>query len=146
MRYTTPFHLMLLLITLSIQTSAQRPTPIYLDLVPGYSNLSSCAVTPLSTLIREMWNGCGDGGALTSYSCFCTDSYSKFGWDISTAIISTCGLSMTAQVTSAVAVFSTYCASGMTQLISSTAVVAASPTATASLSVTAATLTSEFVF
>jgi len=99
-------------------TSAPKPTPIYIDVVPGYKNLSTCAQAPLSSLVRGMQNGCGDGSDLTSYSCFCTDSYSKFSWDISTAVGANCGPSPNAQaqITSAVGVFEEYCAHGTTQL------------------------------
>jgi len=98
-----------------------KPTPIYLDVTPGYKSLSACAELPLSTLIRNMWNGCGDDSGLTSYSCFCTDSYSKFSWDISTAVVSHCGDGLAAQATSAVSVFHEYCASGTTQLFKTAA-------------------------
>ena len=98
--------------------SAPKPTKIYIDVVPGYKNLSACAKDPLSSLVRGMQNGCGDGSDLTSYSCFCTDSYSKFSWDISTAVSTNCGSSSNAgaQVKSAVGVFEEYCANGTTQL------------------------------
>ncbi|KAK5655130.1 hypothetical protein OQA88_6029 [Cercophora sp. LCS_1] len=98
--------------------SAPRPTKIYIDVVPGYKNLSTCAKDPLSSLVRGMRNGCGDGSDLTSYSCFCTDSYSKFSWDISTAVSANCGSSpdARAQVKSAVGVFEEYCNNGTTQL------------------------------
>lgn len=95
---------------------AAGTTNIYIDLVSGYKDLSTCAEYPLSTLIRDMQNGCGDDSELTSYSCFCTDSYSKFSWDISTAALSRCGSAMAAQATSAVEVFHAYCLSGSQQL------------------------------
>lgn len=65
-----------------------------------------------------MQNGCGDGSDLTSYSCFCTDSYRNFSWDISTAVSGNCAASpgAQAQITSAVGVFEEYCANGTTQL------------------------------
>ncbi|KAK5651887.1 hypothetical protein OQA88_11546 [Cercophora sp. LCS_1] len=97
--------------------SLAKPTSIYIDLVPGYKNLSICAEYPLSTMVRNMWNGCGDGSQLTSFSCFCTDSYSKFSWDISTAVVAGCDKDVgAAQATSAVGVFHSYCANGTTQL------------------------------
>jgi len=98
--------------------SLANPTSIYIDLVPGYKNLPACAELPVSTMIRNMWNGCGDDSRLTSFSCFCTDSYSKFSWDISTAVVASCGPGFAqAQATSAVSVFHNYCANGTTQLI-----------------------------
>ena len=105
--------------------SFANPTSIYIDLVPGYKNLSACAEVPVSTMIRNMWNGCGDDSKLTSFSCFCTDSYSKFSWDISTAVIASCGPEFApAQATSAVSVFHNYCANGTTQLTTATSVMA----------------------
>ncbi|KAK1751101.1 hypothetical protein QBC47DRAFT_406357 [Echria macrotheca] len=101
--------------TTTTTTAPPKPTPIYIDHIPGYATLSSCAEVPLSSLVRDMWNGCGGGSDLTSYSCFCTDSYSKFRWDISTSVKRNCP-SLPTQVTSAVAVFEEYCASGTTQL------------------------------
>jgi len=97
-----------------------NPTPVYIDLVPGYKNLSACAEVPVSTMIRNMWNGCGDDSLLTSFSCFCTDSYSKFSWDISTAVLAGCGgaeSSASGQATSAVGIFHDYCRDGTSQLL-----------------------------
>ncbi|KAK9415753.1 putative FMN-dependent dehydrogenase [Seiridium unicorne] len=68
---------------------------------------------PLSTIVRDMELGCGDESRLTSYSCFCTASFFKFRWDISTAVLSNCGITATAQATSAIGVFNDYCALGM---------------------------------
>lgn len=88
-------------------------TQIWINTVPGYSELSMCAEQPLSTIVRNMANGCGDGSRRTSYSCFCTASFFKFRWDISTAVVSNCGITSTAQATSAVRVFEDYCALGL---------------------------------
>lgn len=98
---------------------AEGETGIYIDLVSGYKNLSDCAETPLSRIVRNMESGCGDGAKLTSYSCFCTNSYSKFSWDISTAVVTNCNVSKRAEATSAVAVFEDYCSYGTLQLSSS---------------------------
>lgn len=105
--------LLLLIVTPTGLCSIIVQTLIYIDTVPGYKNLSACAEYPVSTLIRDMWNGCGDDSQLTSYSCFCTDSYLKFMFDISPAIISSCGSAQTAQVASAVDLFERYCAIGV---------------------------------
>jgi hypothetical protein len=123
-----PSHLLFLLLALPPHSNADiaKPTSIYIDLVPRYKNLSACAEAPLSSLVRNMWNGCGDNSELTSYSCFCTDSYSKFSWDISTAVVGSCGSAFgAAQATSAVSVFHNYCANGTTQLSSSAVVTTA---------------------
>ncbi|KAK7973807.1 GPI ethanolamine phosphate transferase 2 [Apiospora arundinis] len=76
---------------LSIPFNWDHKTSIYLDKAPGYWQLPACAMTPISTIVRDMSKGCGDGGRLTSYTCFCTDSYFKARWDISTDIASSCG-------------------------------------------------------
>lgn len=64
---------------------------VYLDEVPAYWQLPACALTPVSTVVRDMSRGCGDGGRLTSYACFCTASHRKARWDISTAVAARCG-------------------------------------------------------
>lgn len=99
-------------------TKPNKPeaTPIYIDRIPGYEDLKPCAVIPLSTLVRNMWGGCGDGSQLTSYSCFCTDSYSRFSWQISTAVVENCGSGEETLATSAVEVFHSYCTYGSQQL------------------------------
>ncbi|KAK8005683.1 hypothetical protein PG990_011720 [Apiospora arundinis] len=74
----------------SIPSNWNHKTSIYLDKAPGYWQLPACAMTPISTIVRDMYKGCGDGGHLTSYTCFCTDSYFKARWDISTDIASSC--------------------------------------------------------
>lgn len=90
-------------------TRANGPTYVYIDTVSGYDELSKCAEIPLSTIVRNMENGCRDGSQLTSYSCFCTDSYQKFNFDISTAVLAQCGRTISAQAMSAVKVFQDYC-------------------------------------
>jgi len=103
-------------------------TPIYIDRVPGYEALESCAVYPLSTIVRNMWRGCGDGSKLTSYACFCKSSYSKFSWQISTAVAENCGSAQETLATSAVDVFHSYCTYGSQQLTDSRYAVAAATT------------------
>jgi hypothetical protein len=103
---------------------ADDATSIFIDLISGYGELAPCAEQPLSTIVRDMQLGCGDDSHLTSYSCFCTDSYLKFGYVISTAITQACeGTSVTtdgsmggiapAQATSAIEVFKKYCDLGV---------------------------------
>lgn len=75
-------------------TRADGPTYVYIDTVSGYDELSKCAEIPLSTFVRNMENCCRDGSQLTSYSCFCTNSYQKFNFDISTAVLAQCGQSL----------------------------------------------------
>lgn len=82
---------------------------IYIDQVSEYSDLSPCAETPLSGVVRGQKSGCG---ASTSYSCFCTASSSKFEAIISTAVLSACPGS-TADADSATSIFSLYCQLGL---------------------------------
>ena len=81
---------------------------IFINLVPEYSALPSCAQSPLSSIVRDMDKGCGDGGATTSYSCFCTASFSYFSTLISTAVLTQC--SESGEASSAIDVFDSYCA------------------------------------
>ncbi|KAK3315428.1 hypothetical protein B0H66DRAFT_606311 [Apodospora peruviana] len=80
-----------------------KPTQIYIDVFP---------VVPLSLMVCDLGKGCGDGSQMTSYCCFCTDYYSKFSWDISTAVVGNCGPDHAAHATSAVNVFHNYCTYG----------------------------------
>src|SRR6266498_2872685 len=84
---------------------------IYVNLVPEYSSLSSCAEVPVSSIVRDMVKGCGDGGDVTSYSCFCTDSSSHFRSLISTIVLEQCS-GNASEASSAAAVFNSYCAVG----------------------------------
>ncbi|KAM7213798.1 hypothetical protein V8F06_010794 [Rhypophila decipiens] len=119
-------------------------TPIYIDLIDGYKALPPCAVVPLSTIVRDMEDGCGDGGELTSYSCFCTNSYSRFSWQISTAVLRNCPDvdSREEMATSAVGVFHGYCTSGREQLTATKAVSSSSEGADGAGSGTTSTGTS----
>ncbi|KAK8102964.1 hypothetical protein PG984_016110 [Apiospora sp. TS-2023a] len=74
----------------STPSNWDHKTRVYLDEVPAYWQLPACALTPISTIVRDMSKGCGDGGRLTSYACFCTESYRKARWDISTEIAAKC--------------------------------------------------------
>lgn len=91
-------------------------TTNYIDTIDGYSSLSSCAIDVLSTVVRGEFSGCGGwDDNLTSYTCFCTDSYSFMSTVISTDIITSCdgGSTASAQATSALSVFDEYCALGV---------------------------------
>jgi len=88
---------------------------VFINLVPEYSSLSSCAQTPISTIVRDMVNGCGDNKATTSYSCFCTASSSYFNSLISSAVNLQCnGYFPEVQASSATNVFHSYCEVGAT--------------------------------
>lgn len=105
----------------STSTSSSSRTKViqttnYIDTIDGYSSLSSCAIDVLSTVVRGEFSGCGGwDDNLTSYTCFCTDSYSFMSTVISTDIITSCngGSTASAQATSALSVFDDYCALGV---------------------------------
>jgi hypothetical protein len=56
-------------------------TSIFIDQIPLYSSLPSCAEDQLSTIVRAQYSGCGDDMQLTSFSCFCLDS-SAYVWSV----------------------------------------------------------------
>jgi hypothetical protein len=85
---------------------------IYIDRVPEYASLPCCAQIPVSIIVRDMKNGCGDGNALTSYTCFCTSSSSHFSSLISTEAMAGC-LGNSTDASRAVDVFSSYCEVGV---------------------------------
>lgn len=95
-------------------SSAAPKTKNYIDTISGYNELSECAVSVLSTVVRDENSGCQDTYALTSYTCFCTDSSSFISNVISRDVVSGCDSSVAApQVTSALSVFDAYCALGV---------------------------------
>jgi hypothetical protein len=66
-------------------------TKIFIDQdVSEYSLLSSCAEQRVSTIVRDMSDGCGDQSQMTSYLCFCQTSSSYFDSFISSRIARTC--------------------------------------------------------
>lgn len=103
-----------LLILIASPVWADGKTKIWLNTVSGYSQLTPCAEIPLSTIVRDMSKGCGDGNRLTSYTCFCTASYGQMSSIISEDVSSYCrNTSAAQQVSSALAVFGNYCALGV---------------------------------
>jgi hypothetical protein len=109
--------LFLLALTIHIQTAACQK--IFINQVPEYSQLSSCAVGQVSTVVRDMSSGCGDGSRTTSFSCFCTASSNAFVSIISTAVKSACSGTV-GNVTEALDVFQRYCQLGSTVSLTST--------------------------
>lgn len=106
--------LLLLLLLLPPPASTQTQTKIYIDTVAGYSSLATCAETRLSQVVRAMSSGCGDDGALTSYTCFCNASSSTMREIINSAVTIQCrNTSPTEQASSALDVFERYCAIGV---------------------------------
>lgn len=94
---------------------ADGETKVYINTVPGYSQLVPCAEHPLSTVVRGMSQGCGENADdITSYTCFCTLSSSYMSSAISKGVSSQCrNSSAPQQVSSAIAVFDAYCALGV---------------------------------
>lgn len=89
-------------------------TKNYIDTISGYKELSSCAEDVLSTVVRGEYSGCGDTYALTSYTCFCTDSSSYMSAVISRDVMLTCNSAVaSAQASSAGAIFDAYCQLGV---------------------------------
>ncbi|KAF3761198.1 hypothetical protein M406DRAFT_348469 [Cryphonectria parasitica EP155] len=126
-------------------SSSAVPTYNYIDTISGYDELSTCAENVLSTIVRAQYSGCGDHGALTSYTCFCTDSSSLFSYEITSAISESCATSIwSAQATSAIQIFNSYCDLGVEAgLVPATAIAAtASATASATPAATASTAAS----
>lgn len=95
-------------------SAAVTKTKNYIDTISGYDELSACAVEVLSTVVRDENSGCQDTYALTSYTCFCTDSSSFFSNVISRDVVAGCNSSVAEpQATSALSVFDAYCALGV---------------------------------
>jgi hypothetical protein len=94
--------------------ASAKVTSIFIDTVSGYDELSTCAELVLSTIVRAQYSGCGDKGAVTSYTCFCTASSALMKDLIGQAISNRCDSSITsAQASSALDVFDAYCAIGV---------------------------------
>jgi hypothetical protein len=84
---------------------------IYVDRDTGYYALPCCAQLPISIAVRDMSQGCGDTGHLTSYDCFCTTSSSHFSSLISSEVVVQCS-NNSAVASQAISVFNSYCAVG----------------------------------
>lgn len=83
---------------------------IYVDRGTNYSALPCCAQLPISIAVRDQSQGCGDGGHLTSYNCFCTTSSSYFSSFISSEVLAQC--SNITVASQAISVLDSYCAIG----------------------------------
>jgi hypothetical protein len=120
--------LLLLSILSTLFICPSHAQDIFINQVPEYSLLGTCAEPPLSSIVRDMYSGCGDGTQTTSYDCFCSQSSSQFDSIISKAIVNKCP-SATADATSALEVFASYCQLG--DAISSTTANATAATTSA---------------
>jgi hypothetical protein len=90
------------------------PTKIYINQVPEYNLLATCAEPEVSSIVRNMVYGCGDGSRLTSYACFCYESSPHFGSLIGSHVATACK-DEPAQSVSAMDVFNQYCQIGATK-------------------------------
>ncbi|KAJ5899640.1 hypothetical protein N7495_004384 [Penicillium taxi] len=106
-------HLSILILPLLFGSAAHASgaTSVFINQVVEYANLSPCAAQPVSTIVRDMENGCGDGGKTTSLSCFCFQSSAHFASVISKSVALNCNES-DSQVTTALDVFDEYCSLG----------------------------------
>lgn len=99
---------------LAASKSSNIPTKNYIDTISGYTDLSTCAELVLSTVVRGEYSGCADTYALTSFTCFCTDSSSYMSEVISSDVEAACPASVaSAQASSALGVFAAYCELGV---------------------------------
>ncbi|KAK1719024.1 uncharacterized protein CLUP02_00170 [Colletotrichum lupini] len=119
----------------------QAHATYYLNQADGYDSLPSCAEPPISSIVRDMVAGCGDGGKTTSYSCFCTASSDRFREIIATSVAKNCGRSGV-EVESATSVFDAYCQMEKTDKVttSATEVTSTSATATSAVDTASASL------
>ena len=96
---------------ISILLVAEVEAVFWLNQFDSYDSLPYCAEGPISSIVRDMVSGCGDGGRTTSYSCFCTRSSSSFMQIIATAVAKECSYWGT-EVSSATSIFHEYCQLG----------------------------------
>lgn len=89
-------------------------TRIFINQVPEYDLMPFCAEKEVSTIVRNMANGCGDGSRTTSYACFCYESSTHFSSLIGNHVSTACD-DGSEQATQAVGVFSKYCQIGLTR-------------------------------
>lgn len=93
---------------ISLLLVVQVRATFWLNQLDSYDSLPYCAEGPISSIVRDMVSGCGDGGRTTSYSCFCTRSSSSFVQIIATAVAKECSHWGT-EVSSATGIFNEYC-------------------------------------
>ncbi|KAF2792552.1 hypothetical protein K505DRAFT_418372 [Melanomma pulvis-pyrius CBS 109.77] len=101
----------LVFVALAAVATASGPTKIYINQVPEYTQLATCAEPEVSFIVRDMYFGCGDGSRTTSYACFCYQSSSRFSSMIENHVSTACPKDAS-QRTLALGVFSDYCQLG----------------------------------
>ncbi|OSS49230.1 hypothetical protein B5807_05541 [Epicoccum nigrum] len=107
---------------------------LFINQLPEYSSMADCAEGQVSTIVRNMADGCGDGSKTTSYNCFCHTSSSYFNSLIGAKVERACATdNPELQKTSAVDLFGAYCHLGdsLTSEVSSSTLSSASPTSSA---------------
>ncbi|CAI9635807.1 unnamed protein product [Alternaria burnsii] len=126
-----------LVLALANIVAASGPTSIFIDQIDEYSLLATCAELELSTIVRDMKYGCGDGGdsAFTSFTCFCYESSAKFSSMIGAHVATECP-DDPSQNTTALGVFSSYCEIGGSKLAEITTATTSIPSITSLLSST----------
>ncbi|OAG23570.1 hypothetical protein CC77DRAFT_612854 [Alternaria alternata] len=106
-----------LVLALANIVATSGPTSIFIDQIDEYALLATCAELELSTIVRDMKYGCGDGGdgAFQSFTCFCYESSAKFSSMIGVHVATECP-DDPSQNTTALGVFSSYCEIGGSKL------------------------------
>ncbi|RYN43893.1 hypothetical protein AA0112_g602 [Alternaria arborescens] len=126
-----------LVLALANIVATSGPTSIFIDQIDEYALLATCAELELSTIVRNMKYGCGDGGdgAFQSFTCFCYESSAKFSSMIGAHVATECP-DDPSQNTTALEVFSSYCEIGGSKLAEITAATTSIPSITSLLSST----------
>ena len=81
---------LLLLLIVAHMSFASEQVKLFINQLPGYSSLADCAVFQVSTIVRNMEDGCGDGSKTTSYNSFCHTSSSYFSSFIGSNVEKAC--------------------------------------------------------
>ena len=89
---------------------ASEQIKLFINQLPEYTSIADCAEGQISTIVRDMVNGCGDGSKTTSYNCFCHTSSSYFNSLIGSKVERACATdNPDLQKTSALDLFGAYC-------------------------------------
>ncbi|KAF2621247.1 hypothetical protein BU25DRAFT_426644 [Macroventuria anomochaeta] len=99
------------LIPTTMMTGTIIKTSILVSQVSEYDLLQTCAEPQVSTIVRDMVDGCEDGSRTTSYACFCYTS-SKYFNDLIARRVSTACSNDLSQTVLAMGVFWEYCEIG----------------------------------
>jgi hypothetical protein len=105
----------LILLALATIAATEGPTSIFIDKIGEYALLADCAVDEVSAIVRGMSSGCGNFPTYESFACFCYQSSAKFSSIIGAEVGTKCPQDPS-QNTTALRVFSSYCAIGQSKL------------------------------